>query len=84
MDNNVLQTPKGYLDDVISSHFEKIQSAIRATFVKADCPGYADVCSSTKEEMKVLTTPLLFDKIVSGRILQDKDCPESTSCPRNY
>ena len=47
------QTPKGYLDDVITSHFEKIQSAIRATFVKAECPGYADVCGSTKEEMKV-------------------------------
>lgn len=46
------QTPKGYLDDVITSHFEKIQSAIRATFVKSDCPGYADVCGTTKEEMK--------------------------------
>ena len=54
------QTPKGYLDDVISSHFEKIQSAIRATFVKANFPGFADVCGSTKEEMKVQTTQLLL------------------------
>lgn len=46
------QVKDGYVADVIKSHFEKIQSSVRATVMAGSCPMYADAISDAKEEMK--------------------------------
>ena len=34
--------PKGYLNDVIKAHFEKIETSVRAKFIAGTCPMFAD------------------------------------------
>ena len=44
--------PSGYVNDVISNYFQRIQTAVRATFVKGTCPMFAESLADAKEELK--------------------------------